>query len=255
MPTIILAGHGRRFVQRQAGGLAGKDSRPTAVLAPVRPQWVSAPRRCWPPWVTSGWPRWVSVGRHSHADNHSRGIWPPVRSTACGWIGGKGFPPHGGIGPGGWPWDGLNGFPPHGGMAPVGDLGATSVGFRRSAFPCRQSFSRGMATGSFNGMRVDWREGIPAPRRYWPRWVALGWPRWVSAPRRYWPPWVTSGWPRWVSVGRHSHADTHSRGAWPPVRSTACGTGWREGIPALRRYWPRCGLDGFPPHGGVGPRG
>ena len=164
MPTRILAGYGHRFVQRQTGGAAGKDSRPTMGDLGV-PRWFSTPRR---------------------------------------------------YGPRGRPWGASMGFRPT-----VGGLGAASVDFRRSAFPCRRQFSRGMATGSFNGKRVGRRERIPALRRYWPRWVTLGWPRWIF-------------------VGRHSHADAHSREVWPPVRSTANGWG---------------GGKGFPPYDGIGPDG
>ncbi len=141
-------------------GAAGKDSRPTAVLAPMD----FRTGRCWPRWMILGWPRWIPVGRHSHADAHPRGMWPPVRSTASRWGGGKGFPPYDGVGIGGFP-DGVV-------LAPMDDLGVVSVDFRRSAFPCRRASSRGMATGSFNGKRTGWREGIPALRRCWHRWVS-----------------------------------------------------------------------------------
>ncbi len=121
---------------------------PHGGMAPVGdlgvPRWVSALR-----WVALGRPRWISVGRHSHADANSRGVWPPVRSTANGWGGGKGFPPYDGIGP--------DGFPDGAVLAPVGGLGVASMDFCRSAFPCRRVFSRGVAAGSFNGKRVGRR--------------------------------------------------------------------------------------------------
>ena len=75
MPTPILVRYGHRFVQRQTGGAAGRDSRPTAVLASMGglggfPDGVVLASMGFRPTAMGGLgvARWVPVGRHSYAD-------------------------------------------------------------------------------------------------------------------------------------------------------------------------------------------